>query len=92
VRAVVQGEATTETELRALVQWAETWIRLLESQLEATERRLDQATERLDVHLADAVTELRQTSAQRPRIDQLRILRSRLAERADVARQRWLAS
>jgi signal transduction histidine kinase len=91
MRAVVRGETITETELRALVERAATWIGLLESQLEASERRLDQAAERLDDRLADAVTELRQSSALRPRIDELRTLLSQLEDRARELRRQWLA-
>jgi hypothetical protein len=89
--AVVHGEKTTEAELRGLVEWADAWISLLESQFEAIPRRRGHATEPPDVQHADAVTE-RERSGLRSRIDQLRMLRSWLEERADVSWRGWLAT
>jgi len=89
---VVGGQATTEAELRSLSERANTWIRLLEGRLEASERKLDEVVGNMVIRLADAVTELRQANEIRPRLVQLRGLVSQLDERARELRSHWLSS
>src|SRR5262245_53845263 len=91
MRAVVNGQSATETELRILSERAETWVRLLESRLETSERKLDEIAGRVDVRLREAVVELRQASEIPPRIQQLRKLQAQLDLRARELRSHWLA-
>lgn len=90
VREIVSGDATTEAELRSLHERADTWARLLDDRLAASESRLDELAGDPHVPLSEAVEELRQARGLRPRVAELVSLRLALDERARELRSAWV--
>jgi hypothetical protein len=90
VREIVRGHATTEAELRKLRDQTDTWTRLLEGRLQASERKLEAVADHPDTPLAEAVAELQRSSVLRPQLDELHSLTFQLDRRSRELRSHWL--
>ena len=90
MREIVRGHATTEAELRKLRDQTDTWTRLLEGRLQASEQKLEAVADHPDTPLAEAVAELQRSSVLRPQLDELHSLTFQLDRRSRELRSHWL--
>lgn len=90
LRAVVGGEPTTETELRALWESADGWTRALQAQITGSEERLQKLTRRTAPALAEITRELRRIETLRPQLADVQGLLADLERRARELRFTWL--
>ena len=89
VRAVVNGEPTTEAELRNLCEAGDAWVRLLEARIAGSERRLRLLGRERAPGLAEASRELQRLEAIRPHLMEARRLLIDLETRARQLRTTW---
>jgi hypothetical protein len=90
LREVLDGQATTETELRSLSERADAWARIVENQIQGSERRLRAFAADPAPPLAEVRAELRRIDMLRPQLAELRPLLAELEKRARQLRTGWL--
>jgi hypothetical protein len=90
LREVLHGQATTEGELRSLTERSDAWLRILENQIEGSERRLREFAADPAPPLAQIRAELRRLDTLRPQLVELRPLLQELDDRARQLRTTWL--
>jgi hypothetical protein len=76
-----RGESMTEAELRSVWERADAWARMLEAQIEGSERRLRRLAGR-SAPLIAITAELRRVEVLEPRLDEVRDLLTDLEQRA----------
>ena len=86
LQRVVQGGATSETELRSIWERADAWLRMLEAQSEGSECRLGQLANRESPPLGEISSEVRRLQVLHPRLDEIRSLLAELERRAPQRR------
>jgi hypothetical protein len=91
LREVVRSEAPSELELRTLGEQAEGWARVLEGQIVASERRLQELNADSTSALSDIAAELRHLDALRAETSALTSAVSQLDERSRALRTEWLS-
>ncbi len=91
LREVISGQPATESELRTLGERAETWVRVLQAQIEGSERCVRALAANPDAPLAEVIGELRRIELLRPQLAEIRPLLDRLEKRAHELRAEWLA-
>ncbi len=89
--AILDPDPTTEADLRRLVEQADACERLLQTQVEQRESRLDALAADRSSSLGEIVAELRRVRALQAELDELRELLDELDGRARTLRARWLA-
>ncbi len=90
VREIVRGRATTEAELRKLRDRADALARVLQVQIEASERRIRRSNRTPGATIAEMASELRRAGELRPQLEELRSLTSQLDDRARQLRAAWI--
>ena len=85
LQQVAEGEALTGAELRSIWERADAWVRMLEGQIEGSERRLRQLAER-SAPLIAITAELRRVEVLEPRLEEVRSLLAELEQRAPELR------
>ncbi len=90
VREVVRGRATTEAELRKLRDRAGALARLLEVQIQGSERRIHESNRDPSAPLAVFASEIRRAADLRPQLEQLLSLIAQLDSKARELRAAWL--
>lgn len=90
VREVVRGRATTEAELRKLRDRADAIARILQVQIQGSERRLRESDEDPGAPLAELAAEIRRAADLRPQLEQLLSLTAQLDGKARELRAAWL--
>ena len=91
LRAIVAGEAATESELRDLADGAGGWQRAVAAQLRAAEARLAALNADPASPLAEIASELRRVETLTRELEEARSLLGRLDERTRELRTAWLA-
>ena len=91
LRAVLDGRAVTEAELRKLADEGRACSLILEARLLRSERRLAELAADQESSLAEIATEVRTSNEVRPELDDLRALLAELDARAREFRASWLA-
>lgn len=92
LRAVLDGRAVTEAELRKLAEEGRACSLILESRLHRSERRLAELSADPESSLAEIAAEVRTANEVRPELDDLRALLADLDARAREFRASWLAT
>ena len=90
LREVLSSDSVTESELRELTDQAGGWLRALEAQVQARERKLTELTVEPGTGIGDLADQLRRVEALRPELDEVRGLVSALDDRARELRAAWL--
>jgi hypothetical protein len=90
LREVLADQPATEGELRTLSEQADAWVRTLQAQIQASERRLRELTADPATPLTEIAVELRRVETLRPELVEMRSLLSDLAKRARELRAAWL--
>jgi len=90
LRDVLADEPVTESELRALSEQADGWLRALRGQVAATERRLDELADDPDTPLTELAAELRRVDALLPALTEAQALVAALEARARTLRTSWV--
>jgi len=90
LREVLADQPATEGELRTLSEQADAWVRTLQAQIQASERRLRELTADPATPLTEIAVELRRVETLRPELVEMRSLLSDLAKRAHELRAAWL--
>jgi hypothetical protein len=90
VREIVRGNATTEAELRKLRDQADALARVLQVQIEASERRIRRSNRTPGAPIAEVASELRRAADLRPQLEELLSLTSQLDDRARELRSSWI--
>jgi hypothetical protein len=90
LRQVVAGEVATESELRALADEADGWVRATEAQLRAAEGRLAELNGDPASPLAGIAAEVRRVEALSRELQEARRLIGGLEERTRALRTAWL--
>jgi hypothetical protein len=91
LREVLANEPATEAELRTLSERAVAWERMLQGQLQASERRLEQLTVDPAGALGEIGAELHRVSALGPQLTEARSLLVDLERRTRALRSEWLS-
>jgi chromosome segregation ATPase len=92
IRAVLDRQRVTEVELRQLAEEGRACTRILDAQLERSERRLAELSSNRTSSLAEMAAALRDVSELRPDLEELEHLLEDLDTRAHELRASWLAS
>jgi hypothetical protein len=92
LRAVLDSQPATESELRTLTEQAEAWARTIGAQLEASERRLRRLNANPASSLSQIAGELKRVERLRPQLNEVRTLITDLEQRARQVRTEWLLS
>lgn len=92
LRAVLDGRAVTEAELRRLAEEGRACSLILEARLHRSEHRLAELSADPESSLAEIAAEVRTTNEVRPELDDLRALLADLDTRAREFRASWLAT
>jgi hypothetical protein len=90
LRDVLADEPVTESELRALSEHADGWVRALRGQVDASERRLDELAGDPDTPLTELAAELRRIDALLPALAEAQALVAALEARARTLRSAWV--
>jgi hypothetical protein len=90
LREVVNGQSTTESEVRTLSEQADAWARTLEAQIRASEHRLRELEADATSPLTEIATEIRRVDTLLPELAELRSLLAGLEERTRELRTAWL--
>jgi hypothetical protein len=90
LREVLADEPSTESELRALSEQADAWARILEAQIQGSERRLDDLTADSATPLREIAAELRRVEKLSPARREMRFLLAELEARSRELRTAWL--
>jgi chromosome segregation ATPase len=90
LRQVVAGEVATESELRALADGADGWLRATEAQLRAAEERLGRLNADSASPLAEIAAEVRRAETLSRERDEARRLLDGLERRTRELRTAWL--
>jgi hypothetical protein len=90
LRQVLGGQEATETELRALADEADAWVRATEAQLHSSEVRLTELNANPASPLAEIAAEVRRVDALSRELAQARLLIAGLEERTRELRTAWL--
>jgi hypothetical protein len=90
VRRVLLHRPVTESELRALCEQVDGWLRALRAQVEASERRLDALAADPNAPLVEVAYELRRVDELLPTLAQARAASTQLEARAKAIRSAWL--
>ena len=91
VQEIVRGHATTEAELRKLSDRADALARVLQVQIEASERRILRSNRTPGAPIAEVASELRRAADLRPRLEELVSLTAQLDGRARELRAAWMS-
>jgi chromosome segregation ATPase len=91
LRAVLDGRAVTEAELRKLAEEGRACALIMRAQLERSERRLSELAADPASALTEIAAALRDVNELRPDLGELDALLARLQERAREFRAAWLA-
>jgi hypothetical protein len=91
VRAVLDGRAATEAELRKLFEDGRACSLILSGELEHTERRLGELSGDPASSLVEIAVAVRRANELRPDLEELHALLAELEERARACRGAWLA-
>ena len=92
LRAVLNGRAVTEAELRKLAEEGRACALILEARLRRSERRLAELAADPESSLAEIAGEVRGANEVRPDLDELRALLADLDARAREFRATWVAT
>jgi hypothetical protein len=90
IREVLADRPATESELRALSEEAEAWMRALQAQIESSERRVSVLSADPSASLAPIAAELRRIESLRPELVEVTSLHEELESRARAMRTEWL--
>ena len=90
IREVLADRPATESELRSLSEEAEAWMRALQAQITASERRVSELSADPAAPLAPIAAELRRIEALRPELVEVTSLHEELENRARAMRSEWL--
>ena len=90
LREVLADQPATEGELRTLSEQADAWVRTLQAQIQASERRLRELTADPATALTEIAAELRRVETLSPELVEMRSLLSELEKRARELRTMWL--
>jgi hypothetical protein len=90
VRAVLDGRAVTEAELRKLFEEGQACALILDGQLEKSERRLGELASDPESSIAELAAAFRRVNELRPDLDELGELVAELHKRAREFRSSWL--
>lgn len=91
LRDVIGDTPATEADLRGLLEEGDAWVRTLQAQIDAAERRLDELTANEDGRLVEIASELRRVEELRPQLHEMRELLAALDARARQLRTEWLS-
>jgi hypothetical protein len=92
LRAVLDGRAVTEAELRKLAEEGRACALILEARVRRSERRLAELSADPESSLAEIAGEVRSANEARPDLDELRALLADLDARAREFRATWVAT
>jgi hypothetical protein len=90
LREVLGDSPATESELRALAEEADAWVRALGAQIRASERRVEELSADPAASLAPIALELRRIESLRPELVEVASLHEELEQRARELRTGWL--
>ena len=90
IREVLADRPATESELRALSEEADAWMRALQAQIESSERRVSELSADPSASLAPIAAELRRIESLRPELVEVTSLHEELENRAREMRTEWL--
>jgi predicted RNase H-like nuclease (RuvC/YqgF family) len=90
LREVLAERPATESELRALAEEADAWLRTLQAQIRSSERRVEELVSDPAAALAPIAAELRRIESLRPELVEVSSLHEELEQRARELRSGWL--
>jgi hypothetical protein len=90
LREVLADRPATESELRSLAEEADGWMRALQAQITASERRVEELSADPAGSLAPIASELQRIESLRPELVEVTSLHEELERRARAMRTQWL--